>query len=85
MTETRDHGIDGRLMAHRQVLSLIVAALAETPHGAPIRAFLEERSVFQGGEEDPGVLPSGAGAIQLALADELRLIAERSRGSAEGV
>ena len=85
MTEASERGIDGRLIAHRQLLSLIVAALAETPQGAPILAFLEERSVFQGGEEDPGVLPSGAHAIELALADELRLIAERSRGSAAGV
>ncbi|MBA3324870.1 MAG: hypothetical protein H0T41_06250 [Rhodobacteraceae bacterium] len=85
MADGTKHGLDGRLIAHRQLLSLVVAALAETPQGAPIRAFLEERSVFQGGEEDPGVLPSGAHAIELALADELRLIAERSQGSAAGV
>lgn len=85
MTEANAASIDGRLMAHRQILSLSVGALAETPGGAPIIAFLEEGRVFQGGEEDPGVVPSGAYGIELALADELRLILERSRGSAEGV
>lgn len=79
-----DEGVEGRLIAHRQLLSLIVAAL-DGPEGEGIRAFLEERSVLRDGQEDPGGVPTPEAAIGLALAEELRLIAERSRGSSGAV
>lgn len=83
MTSISEGTIEGRLIAHRQLLSLIVASLSKTSQAAEILSFLEERSAFQGNEEDPGAVPSQAYAIELALADELRLVAERAKGSPE--
>lgn len=81
MAEQSEASVEGRLIAHRQLLSLIVAGLG-APNEDQIWDFLEERSVFQDAEEDPGVLPSPAHGIQLALADELRLISEKARALA---
>lgn len=81
MAEPTPASLEGRLIAQRQLLALIVAALADDGGGQADRlwSFLEERSQFQDGEEDPGVLPSSAAAIEGAVADELRLIAETAR------
>lgn len=84
MGDAADEGVEGRLIAHRQLLTLIVAAL-DGPAGDRIRAFLEERSVLRDGQEDPGGVPTAEAAVGLALAEELRLIAERSQGSPEAV
>lgn len=84
MKMASDHGVEGRLIAHRQLLSLIVAAL-DGPAGADVRAFLEEHSVFQDGQEDPGAVATPEAAIGLAISDELRLISERSRGTPAAV
>ena len=81
MADISEGSVEGRLIAHRQLLSLIVAALSKTSQAGDILAFLEERSVFQGNEEDPGAVPSAENAIALALAEELRLVAERAQGS----
>jgi hypothetical protein len=78
MTVLSDESVEGRLIAHRQLLSLIVAGLG-APDEERIWAFLDERSVFQDAEEDPAALPTPAHGIQLALADELRLISEKAR------
>ncbi len=83
MTEISGDSVEGRLIAHRQLLSLIVASLSKGSGAADILTFLEERSVFQGNEEDPGAVPTSPYAIELALAEELRLVAERAKGSPE--
>lgn len=85
MTELSPESVEGRLIAHRQLLSRVVAILADDPRGRDLLAFLEERSVFQGYEEDPGAVPSPEHAIQLAAAEEFRLVAERAKGSPDAV
>ena len=79
MPEPTQASLEGRLIAQRQLLALIVAVLDGGGQADRLWSFLEERSQFQDGEEDPGVLPSSAAAIEGAVADELRLIAETAR------
>jgi hypothetical protein len=73
MIETSVQTLEGRLIAQRKVLARLVAS-------AP-RAWraLEQSAPFQDHEEDPGVIPSSAYAIEAAVAEELRLIAEDAR------
>ncbi len=79
MAEPTLQGLEGRLMAQRKVLALIVAELAAGGGAERIWSFLDERSQFQDGEEDPGAVSSPELAIEGAVADELRLIAEAAR------
>ena len=64
--------LEGRLIAHRQVLARLVAA-----NGADLREFLRDRSTVAIPEEDPsGDGPDPAFAIEAALADEMRRLTE---------
>jgi hypothetical protein len=79
MTEPRIDGLEGRLLAQRKLIALIVAILDRDGRADEIWRFIEARGRFDDGEEDPGVLPSAAAGIEGALASELRLIAEAAR------
>ena len=64
--------VDGRLIALRKALALLVARLDDDA-----LEFLHERAVFSGGEEDPGAsATSPEFAIQAAEAEEMRLLLE---------
>lgn len=71
-----------RLDAHREVLTALVAALARTD-GDDILDRLEPETLFMNGQEDPGVLPSEAFALENAHADEIRRIVDAARQRAE--
>lgn len=68
--------IEGRLLAQRRMLQLIAAALAGTPAGERIRELLAERATLQDGQEDPGAVETAGMAVELAVADEFRRIAD---------
>ena len=68
---------EGRIIAQRKVLSLILARLAATDPS--ILDALESQTVASGHEEDPGIDPTPEFAIEAAIADELRLILEAAR------
>jgi hypothetical protein len=68
--------LEGRLLAHRRILQLIVGALAGTPAGERIEALLGERATLQDGQEDPGAVETAGMAIELAVADEFRRIVD---------
>ena len=71
--------IEGRLIAQRKAMALIVAALGDGARTA-LEEALSDRSVFSGGEEDPGSeAPGGAFAVEAAAADEYRLLLEDAR------
>lgn len=70
--------LEGRIIAHRKLLALLVAHLPQGAQAAAVRTFLDERSAVQDGQEDPGAAPTLENALLLAQADELRLIAERA-------
>jgi hypothetical protein len=79
MTEARIDGLEGRLLAQRKLIALVVAVLDRDGRADEIWRFIEARGRFVDGEEDPGVLPSAAAGIEGALASELGLIAEAAR------
>jgi len=69
-------GLEGRLLAHRRLLQLVIGALAGTPAGERILTLIRDRATLQDGQEDPGAVEDGALAIELAVAEEFRLLAE---------
>ena len=71
--------IDGRLIAQRKAMALIIAAMDGAAREA-LEGALSDRSVFSGGDEDPGADgPSGAFAIEAAAAEEYRLLLEDAK------
>ena len=68
---------EGRIIAQRKVLSLILARLASSDPA--ILDGLDSQTVAQGYEEDPGVEPTPEFAIEAAIGDELRLILDAAR------
>jgi len=78
--------IEGRLIAQREVLAYFVARLISTGARDKEQALnlletLEEQSIFQDHQEDPGAVPSGrAFAIEAAANREFRRILSDARG-----
>lgn len=72
MDTTSPQTAEGRIIAQRKVLSLILARLAAADPS--ILDDLDAQTVAQGYDEDPGADPSPEFAIEAAIADELRLI-----------
>jgi len=68
--------LEGRLLAHRRILQLIVGALAGTQAGERVQSLLRERSTLQDGQEDPGAVETTGLGIELALAEEFRQVAD---------
>lgn len=68
--------IEGRLLAHRRVLQLVIAELGRTPGGEQLIEMLRERSTLQDGQEDPGAVETPGMGIGLAAAEEYRLLVE---------
>ena len=68
---------EGRIIAQRKVLSLILARVAASDPS--VLDGLDSQTVPQGYEEDPGVDPSPEFGIEAAIAEELRLILDAAR------
>ena len=68
--------LEGRIVAHRRILQIIVQALAGTPAGARLEAALRERSTLRDGQEDPGAVETLGLGLELATADEFRRVVE---------
>jgi hypothetical protein len=68
--------LEGRLLAHRRMLQLIVGALAETTSGKRVQALLRDRSTMQDGQEDPGAVETAGMGVELAMAEEFRRTVE---------
>ena len=80
-----DESVEGRILAHRQILGAIVAEMRAGGDGAGrVAALLERRQTFQGGEEDPGAVPDPGMAIEAALSDEMRQVSEEAERRGEG-
>lgn len=79
--ERRIAALEGRLLAHRQLLARLLAA---SPGRAGAEAWLEGRAVLPDGQEDPGAVPAEGLALELALSDELRKLGELARTLAPG-
>ena len=85
MDAMSDEAMEGRILAHRQILGAIVAELASREGGAGrVGELLERRQTFQAGEEDPGAVPDAGTAIEAALSDEMRLVSEEAERRSQG-
>jgi hypothetical protein len=65
--------LEGRILAHR---SLLVELLRHLPEDRvlPLLDWMEERTHLLDGQEDPGAVPSPAAGLELARADEFRML-----------
>ena len=77
MDATSPQTNEGRIIAQRKVLALILSRLAQSDPS--VLDALDGQTVPSSHEEDPGVEPSLEFAIENAIADELRLILEAAR------
>ena len=77
-------GLEGRLLAHRRVLQLILGELAGSLAGERVESLLRERSVLQDGQEDPGAVETTGMGLELAVAEEFRRIVDGLPRAAAG-
>lgn len=78
MTGLTMETLEGRLIAQRKILALLLARLP-ADEAASVWEYLDERSTMQDAQEDPGAVPDAGVALQVAIAEEVRLIAEEAR------
>lgn len=67
--------LEGRLLAHRKLLARLLAG-SPGPVRAAVGEWLAGQEILNDGQEDPGAVPGEGLALELALADELRRIAQ---------
>lgn len=65
--------LEGRLIAHRRMLTRLMELSPDTARDA-MQEWLSEREIMPDGQEDPGALADEGAALELALADEMRLV-----------
>ncbi|MFO1143372.1 MAG: hypothetical protein U1E59_13460 [Amaricoccus sp.] len=76
--------LEGRLLAHRRILQLIVSELAQTPEGQRVEALLRERSTLNDGQEDPGAVETAGVSLELAIAEEFRSVVDGAQRTGAG-
>ena len=84
MSISTPHELEGRLNAHRELMIEMLAAMIGGE--VTITSFLKrlrDDATFKDNEEDPGLLPEGAFAIENAAAREVRSILDAARARAE--
>lgn len=80
VTQMNEEEVEGRLSAHRYILSHLLAKLTTDPEERKVLVdWLEERGSVNDGEEDPGAVIVQGYAEQQARADEFRIISEDVR------
>ncbi len=80
VTQMNEEEVEGRLSAHRYILSHLLAKLSIDPEERKVLVdWLEERAAVNDGEEDPGAVIVQGYAEQQARADEFRIISEDVR------
>jgi hypothetical protein len=62
--------LEGRLLAHRRVLQLIVGELAGSLAGERVESLLRQRSRLQDGQGDPEAVETAGLGIEMAAAEE---------------
>lgn len=65
--------LEGRLLAHRRLLVELLRSLPSARR-AELMAWLDERSIYQDGQEDPGAVPGEGIELELARADEFQVL-----------
>ena len=70
--------LEGRLIAHRQLLARILDGMEPDVRDAHLR-WMADREILRDGQEDPGAVPTGAETLPLSTAEEFQEIAARIR------
>jgi hypothetical protein len=78
MTDTPET-IEGRLLAHRKILARLLQAVTAGKGGPELLDELKDRRQLELHQEDPGVVPDPALAIEGAIAEEIRQVLELAR------
>jgi hypothetical protein len=65
--------LEGRILAHRRLLVELLRSLPETRR-AELMDWLEDRAIYQDGQEDPGAVPGEGIELELARADEFQIL-----------
>jgi hypothetical protein len=71
--------LEGRIVAQRKLLGMILAEMSRAGQAERLWEFLREQQVLHDNQEDPGAVPTAALGFELAEADEFRLLAETAR------
>lgn len=71
--------IEGRILAHRRILGLILAEMVQSGAAPDLLDALDDAQVMHDGQEDPGAVPDPALGVGLAMADETREIVAAMR------
>ncbi|ASJ70645.1 hypothetical protein [Granulosicoccus antarcticus] len=80
VTQMNEEEVEGRLSAHRYILSHLLARLSTDPgEQKALLGWLNERASVNDGEEDPGAVIVQGYAEQQARADEFNIISEELR------
>ncbi len=80
VTQMNEEEVEGRLSAHRYILSHLLAKLSTDPGKQKVLlGWLDERASVNDGEEDPGAVIVEGYAEQQARADEFMIISEEVR------
>ena len=80
VTQMNEEEVEGRLSAHRYILSHLLAKLSTDPGDRKVLLdWLDERASVNDGEEDPGAVIVQGYAEQQARADEFKIISEDVR------
>ncbi len=75
MSELSNLALEGRLNAQREVLGMLIAHIAGGADD-PLLTALQETLAFQNHQEDPGVVPHQAFAVEAAMTREFELFLE---------
>lgn len=65
--------LEGRLLAHRRILVELLRHLPEERR-AEMLEWMDERAIYQDGQEDPGAVPGEGIELELARADEFQVL-----------
>ncbi|WP_374435842.1 hypothetical protein [Tabrizicola sp.] len=74
--------LEGRLLAHRRLLLELLRNLPESRR-TEMLDWLDERAIYQDGQEDPGAVPGEGIELELARADEFQVLRRLMRNSSD--
>jgi hypothetical protein len=76
--------LEGRLNAHRElIIEMLAAMIGGETTAASFLQRLQDDTTFEDNEEDPGVMPDEAFAIENSAAREVRTMLEAARERAK--
>lgn len=74
--------LEGRILAHRRVLLELLRNLPESRR-LEMLDWLDERAIYQDGQEDPGAVPGEGIELELARADEFQVLKRLMRNGSD--